>query len=212
MKRHPKLAEAARFIKEHLYVDDLIGSIDEEEEAITLRKQIQKIFEMMQMKITKWSSNSTRLLKTIPKEIRSPYEEVGDKPNEIIFGDPEIVSLTTKCLGMSWTPKEDMLHYNSYAELSKLNGKALKLTKRGISSVIPRIYDPTGLLQPFIVKGKLILQAAWIYKDEKGNSLGWDDALPEEIKTKWLKWIAEIEEVSKFKVERYIFKTEKTAP
>ena len=65
-----------------------------------------------------------------------------------------------------------MLHYNSYAELSKLNGKAFKLTKRGISSVIPRIYDPTGLLQPFIVKGKLILQAAWIYKDGNGNSLG----------------------------------------
>ena len=121
------------------------------------------------MKITNWSSNSTKLLKTIPEEMRSPYEEVEDKPSEITFGDPEIVSQTTKCLGMSWTPKTDILHYSSYEALRKLEGKALKLSKRGISSVIPGIYDPTGLLQPFIIKAKLILQSAWTYKDAENN-------------------------------------------
>ena len=68
VKTRSKLAEAARFIKEHLYVDDLIGSVDEEEEEITLRKHIQKIFDMMRMKITKWSSNLTKLSRTIPKK------------------------------------------------------------------------------------------------------------------------------------------------
>ena len=56
---------------------------------------------------------------------------------------------------MSWTPKTDVRNQNSYESLSQLEGKALKLTKIGISSVIPIIYDPTGLLQPFILKGKL---------------------------------------------------------
>ena len=46
VKTHPELAKAARFIKEHLYVDDLIGAVDKEEEAITLRKQIQQIFDL----------------------------------------------------------------------------------------------------------------------------------------------------------------------
>ena len=76
IKSHPELAKAATFIKEHLNVDNLIGAVDEAEEEIILRKQIPKIFDMMRMKITKWSSNSTKPLKKIPKEMSSPYEEI----------------------------------------------------------------------------------------------------------------------------------------
>ena len=212
VKSNPELAKAAEFIKNHLYVDDLLGAVDSEKEAIILREQIQEIFAKMKMRITKWSSNSMALLKTIPKEELSPYEEIKTKQDsdyessDITFGDPEIISQSTKCLGMSWTPKTDVLNYNTYESLSQLEGKALKLTKRGISSVIPRIYDPTGLLQPFILKGKLILQSAWTYRKENGDALDWDDNLPEEIKNRWLKWIAEIKDVSKFEVSRYLFK------
>ena len=215
-KTHPELRKAAQFIKDHLYVDDLLGAVDSVEEAIELRKQIQRIFSMMKMKITKWSSNTPSLLKTIPKEELSPHEEIvpndtnteSDKKEEenITFGDPDIISQTTKCLGMSWIPKSDIFDYHSYEALSKIEGKALKLTKRGISSIIPRIYDPTGLLSPFILKGKLILQAAWVYKDKKEKSLGWDDILPDEIANRWMKWVKEIKEAVKFQVHRYIFK------
>ena len=89
---------------------------------------------------------------------------------------------------------------------SKIEGKAFKLTKRGISSIIPRIYDPTGLLRPFILKGKLTLQAAWVYKDKREKSLGWDDILSDEIANRWIKWVKEIKEAVKFQVRRYIFK------
>ena len=113
---------------------------------------------------------------------------------------------------MTFCPKTDIFNYHSYEELSKLEGKALKLTKRGISSIIPRIYDPTGLLQPFILKGKLILQQTWVYRSKEGECLGWDSKLPEEIKNRWLKWLSEIKEAAKFQVNRYIFKELKTIP
>ena len=196
IKTNPKLKQAAEFIKRYLYVDDLIGATDSIEEATKLREDIQNIFAMMKMRITKWSSNSAAVLKTIPKEELSPYEEV--KESNITFGDPDIISQTTKCLGMTFCPKTDIFNYNSYEELSTLEGKALKLTKRGISSIIPRIYDPTGLLQPFILKGKLILKQTWVYRSKAGKDLGWDDKLPEEIKNRWLKWLNEIKEESKF--------------
>ena len=108
------------------------------------------------MRITKWSSDSAAVLKTIPKEELSPYEEV--KESNITFRDPNIISRTAKCMGMTFWPNIDVFDYNSYEELSTLEGKALKLTKIGISSIIPRSYDPRGLLQPFILKGKLIIQ------------------------------------------------------
>ena len=66
-----------------------------------------------------------------------PFEEL--KNNEITFGDPDIISQTTKCLGMTFCPKNDIFNYNSYEELSKLEGAALKMTKGGMSSIISRI-------------------------------------------------------------------------
>ena len=212
VKSHPNLKHAAEFIKKYLYVDDLLGATDTINEAIELRTQIQKIFAMMKMQISKWSSNSIPLLRTIPKEELSPYEEVNKEDIDITFGDPDIISQGTKCLGMSWIPKKDVFNYSSYKGLSEIEEKSLKLTKRGISSLIPKIYDPTGLLQPFILKGKLILQQTWVYKSSKGEPLGWDDKLPEEIKNQWLKWVMEIKEAAKFEVNRYLFKTLNNVP
>ena len=80
------------------------------------------------------------------------------------------------------------------------------LSKRGLSSILGRIYDPCGLLQLFILKGKLILQDTWTFKCGKGEPLSWDDRLPPENEHRWLKWIREIKECSKFQVGRYIFK------
>ena len=74
MKTNQKLKQAVEFIKRYLYVDDLIGATDSIEEATKLREDIQKIFAMMKMRITKWSSNSAAVLKTIPKEGLSLYE------------------------------------------------------------------------------------------------------------------------------------------
>ena len=113
---------------------------------------------------------------------------------------------------MSWVPNTDTFDYHSYESLSNLECKELKLTKRGIYSIIPRIYDPTGLLSPFILKGKLILQSALVQKDIEDKSLGWDDQPPEEIKNRWLKWIKEIKEAAKFHVHRYIFKNASKIP
>ena len=99
IKTKPNLKEAAEFIKKYLYVDDLIGATDSVEQAINLRKEIQEIFAMMKMRITKWSSNSMTVLKTIPKADLYPYDEIQGK--DITFGDPDIISQTEKCLGMN---------------------------------------------------------------------------------------------------------------
>ena len=107
---------------------------------------------------------------------------------------------------MSFCPKIDILNQSSYEELSKIEEKALTLTKRGISSIIPRIYDPTRLLQPLYTEGKLILQQTWVYISNEGEALGWDDKLPEEIRNRWLKWLSDIKEASEFQISRYIFK------
>ena len=59
------------------------------------------------MQITKL----TELLKTMPKEELSPYEEIMNL--NIPFGDPEIISQTTACLGMAFGTNIDVFDYNS---------------------------------------------------------------------------------------------------
>ena len=50
----------------------------------------------------------------IPKEELSSYENVHD--TDLTFGDPEIISQTTKCLGMKISPKTHIFNCHSYEE------------------------------------------------------------------------------------------------
>ena len=209
-KVYPNLENVCKLIKKHVHVYDLMAAVNSTTEAIMVRELISAKFSKTKIKIQKWTSNSSDLLKTIPDDERSPIIEIMSSKGKqdcnedsITFSDPEIVSQTTKCLGMTWSPNEDLFYYKTYENLEDQRPK--KLAKRGISSLIPLLYDQTRLLQPFIVRGKLILQSAWTHKDKKGNSLNWDDTLPDEIKEPWMKWIKDIMEISQFTTNRYIF-------
>ena len=152
------------------------------------------------MKIQKWCSNSEKVLKTIPQDESSPFENVNqDNVGEITFQGPDIITSQPKLLGMTWTPKRDIFHYNTYENL--LENKKIKYSRRGISSINPSIYDPTGLLQPFTIRGKLILQKTWTYRNEDGRGLNWDDTLPDEIRNEWENWLQDIPKVSKMQVK-----------
>ncbi|MCO6517224.1 MAG: hypothetical protein J6586_12170 [Snodgrassella sp.] len=73
------------------------------------------------------------------------------------------MTLTLKTLGIFWNSQDD----------------AVRITKRSISSVIVRIYDPLGLLAPVIVRAKIILQRVWSLK------VDWDESLPANLHSKW---------------------------
>ena len=90
---------------------------------------------MMKMQISKWSSNSIPLLRTIPKEELSPYEEVNKEDIDITFGDPDIISQGTKCLGMSWIPKKDVFNYSSYNGLSEIEKKKVFDCSKAVPAV-----------------------------------------------------------------------------
>ena len=187
-------------MRKHLYVDDLILSVDTIEEAILVRKEITDILGGMKMRIRKWASNSCEILDTIPPEDR--YPTLNDTNN--------MISKDTKCLGVSWSPSKDMLHYESYNTL--MTKKKPKFTKRGISSIVPALYDPAGLIQPYIVEGKICLQKTWTYRDTNGNALKWDDPLPPELEEMFINWTNQLEKSSSAKYPRYLFPEVNSTP
>ena len=125
-KEEPQKEGLCQLLKESLYVDDLITGVNTVEEAIKMRKNVTDIFRGMKMTIRKWATNSHELLKTIPEDNRYPFEALTDEDsdglNVTFFDDQDItscISKDTKCLGMSWNPKTDKLHYQTYGKLKE---------------------------------------------------------------------------------------------
>ena len=61
-----------------------------------------------------------------------------------------------------------------------------------------QIFDPFGLISPFILRAKLIIQNLWELK------LGWDEDLPQNICTLWQEFRNEIKFIENLKIPRYI--------
>ena len=62
---------------------------------------------------------------------------------------------------MSYVPEEDIFTFEPY---NKILEKSIPMTKRGVSSVIPTIYDVSGHIEPYILKGTAILSKIWAFE------------------------------------------------
>ncbi|XP_035222986.1 uncharacterized protein LOC118195772, partial [Stegodyphus dumicola] len=60
-----------------------------------------------------------------------------------------------------------------------------------------KIYDPLGLITPFTVRIKLLLQKLWLRK------LSWDEELPSDLNDEWSQWCSELSELSYISVPRF---------
>ena len=76
-----------------------------------------------------------------------------------------------RALDIQWNIEEDKLEF-------KVKLKEKPMTRRGMLSIISSIYDPLGLLNPYLLKGKKMLQNLWY------DSLGWDEEIPENVARK----------------------------
>ncbi|GFT92031.1 integrase catalytic domain-containing protein [Trichonephila clavipes] len=70
-------------------------------------------------------------------------------------------------------------------------------SKRFILSVVGRIFDPIGILGPFVIKLKCLLQELWTLGVE------WDSELPPKLRHKWQQWSSEAEGLTEIKIPRF---------
>jgi hypothetical protein len=59
-------------------------------------------------------------------------------------------------------------------------------TKRLILRLSVTVYDPLGLISPFTVRARTILQTLW------GEDLDWDTPIPDKYITLWKVWLDEL--------------------
>ncbi|GFY09859.1 integrase catalytic domain-containing protein [Trichonephila clavipes] len=72
--------------------------------------------------------------------------------------------------------------------------ETIKNMKRFILQAVGKIFDPLGLISPFTVRMKYLLQDLW--KEE----IQWDDPLPTHIEKEWKKWCEELPHLRNIKI------------
>ena len=154
-----KLAEAAKQIIAQTYMDDILAGHQTEDGLLNLVKGMRTILEAASLPTHKYVSNSTKALQAFPEECISKKENVS-------------------VLGTIWSTKDDVLTYNLITPTAQEEDEktttpnSTTATKRVILSTLARLFDPQGLVAPYVLILKLLLQKCWKEKkdwDEEPN-------------------------------------------
>ncbi|XP_053686149.1 uncharacterized protein LOC128735691 [Sabethes cyaneus] len=156
--------DAAKVVREDFYIDDVLSGANTESEAISLRKDLQKILAKGGFDIRKWCSNSEVMLAEIPEGEREKLLQIDDANN------------TVKTLGLQWDTRNDQFRY--FFQSVEYN-VPVPITKRYVLSQISKLFDPLGFVSPVIVKAKVLMQTLWSRK------LEWDETLPDDLLLQW---------------------------
>ncbi|GFX97252.1 integrase catalytic domain-containing protein [Trichonephila clavipes] len=179
--------DTVELLDRNFCVDDLISGGNEFEEALQTSRRAKNIMEAAGMDLRKWITNDANLMEQWKKE------------NFNVHPVHETVSLGangTKVLGLSWNTNEDYLTTDTKSLLEFVSLD--KNTKRFILQAVGKIFDPLGLISPFTVRMKCLLQDLW--KEE----IQWDDPLPTHIEKEWKKWCEELPHLRNLKIPRLV--------
>ena len=180
-KQYPK---AVQELKENTYVDDQLSGAASVEEAISSYKAEMKIMKEGGMELRKWMSNHPEVMqKFIDDEVGADDE-------------PKKFDVEQSILGICWNRLGDYFTFQEKGILSSTNN--LAPTKRNVLRVAGTLYDPPGLMSPFIIRVKVFIQQLWL------KGFDWDELMPEDFKIKWEQWKSELELLGKIKIPRYI--------
>ena len=139
----------------------------------TAVRLIQDIRKMPSDAVFWLTSNEVQVLSSIPNEDRR-----GGVEDVNISGEVDLP--TEKTLGICWNIEKDTFGFNK-------NLGENPLTRRGMLSMVHKIYDPLGFAAPFLLKGKMILQVLC-----KSN-YSWDEAVSDDYIKDWNKWKRELQ-------------------
>ena len=134
--------------------------------------------------LCKWKTNSSIVRQRISEEMK---EE--DDKSEV------------KILGLNWDTMSDELLFEFVSVMEYL--KSLPPTKRSVLKLSAKLFDPLGLLSPFVVNMKIWFQKLRVDK------VNWDDRLEGTMLAKWNHLFNEFSSSTKLNIQRCYFVREK---
>ncbi|KAL0849544.1 hypothetical protein ABMA28_013810 [Loxostege sticticalis] len=173
---------AASCLNHNSYMDDYLCGEQTEEKCLQLSSELIDLLSKAGFKLHKWSSNLPNLSEHVSNSKNNCFitsaspNDSQPEDNSYNFSPPTSV----KTLGLQWLPTADTL------QVSIPSPTNVSCTKRNILSQIAQIFDPIGLLAPFTILPKLLMQDIW-----KQNT-DWDSLVSDEIQRTWLNYATEL--------------------
>ncbi|XP_053686561.1 uncharacterized protein LOC128736105 [Sabethes cyaneus] len=178
--------EAVEAICKGTYVDDMLYSVETEEEAVRLAQNVRFIYSEGGFEIRGWLSNSKKVV-----------ESMGEYGIAAKSLDQNAELATEKVLGMWWDTISDTFTFRTPQRCRPelLSGQQVP-TKREVLRILMSVYDPLGLLANVLMYLKVLLQEIWRMK------IGWDEPISDELFAKWKAWINVLNMVESVAVPR----------
>ncbi|XP_054706599.1 uncharacterized protein LOC129216409 [Uloborus diversus] len=183
-----KYPVTTKFLNDNIYVDDIICSLASVEEALSHTLESIVIFEDASLSLHKWRTNSKTL-----RELWKKHGVISSDNAESLKEE----NMTYKVLGIAWDNLKDILYFD-VGDLVKFVSRRTD-TKRYVLQVIGRIFDPIGILGPFTVRIKCLMQQIWALR------IDWDDRLPEDLSSLWRSWCEEVSQLTEISIPRHYF-------
>ena len=131
--------------------------------------------------LTKFSSTSRRLLGSLLPAKRAKVVKSIDLNRDELPQE--------RVLGVCWRMDDGTFCFNT----ALMDRPA---TKRGILSTISAVYDPLGIVAPFILGGRMILQ------NLRRLEVNWDEEIPMDQKQLLFSWLDEFQNLSRVQLSR----------
>lgn len=115
-------------------------------------------------------------------------------------------SLASVSIPLRWTDPEKVLGVPWNQETDELSIKLKEVEQPQVSSqrellrFSAAVYDPMGLISPFTIRLRMLLQECWKAGQE------WDDPVPQVVEQQWREWMQEAQ-VAKINFPRWVQRT-----
>ncbi|XP_036345954.1 uncharacterized protein LOC118755212 [Rhagoletis pomonella] len=171
------------------YVDDLVASFNEPEEAVRICQEIVKINRHAGFELRNFISNCREVEETMNQQSTSPAREAVSMERN---------GIADKVLGLHWNTKEDTFgfHTQFHRVPQEVLNRVRAPAKRELLRIVMAVFDPFGMLSNFLIITKLLIQETW------KSEIEWDDILPKELGRKWSQWWQEFDSVRQFTIPR----------
>lgn len=187
------MPEAVQAIVKNHFMDDYIDCFDDADTAIKTMKQVSYIHQQGGFEIRNWTSNKMSVCHDMPTDTLSPA---------IVNFKGEVNDVYERTLGLLWYPNTDTFGFNlSLERIPKeiLSGEKIP-TKRELLRIVMSIFDIYGLLAPFTVNAKIIMQTSW------KTNLQWDEEIKSTEFEIFSKWIVQLQRLKEIRIPRWYFR------
>ena len=162
-------------------MDDFLKSEKTPEAAVTMQQEMTKLLASGGFRLTKWLSNSRKVLEGVPASERA-----------LGSADLSLHPLPTeRTLGVVWNSEGDTLSF-------RVTERGSQATKREVLRQTASVFDPLGIGAPFMIRAKILMQQLWTLE------LEWDQCLPDSESKQWKQWLEELQLLKEVAVPRCI--------